>query len=81
MTRQELINLLRVAESALQDAMRVSPTALAAHTQVARGLRALADAGRCSQCGTALSLASVGRPKTYCGSTCRSAAYRARAAG
>lgn len=78
MTRQELIRVLRIAELALLEASRISPSALSAHTQVSKALRAVADDGKCAQCGAPLESAGVGRPKTYCGPTCRSAAYRDR---
>jgi hypothetical protein len=81
MTRQQLISLLRVAESALWEAATVSPGAQAAHQQIARGLRAVESADNCRQCGTALAQSAMGRPKAYCGDTCRSAAYRARRDG
>lgn len=78
MTRQELISLLRVAESALWTAATVSPEAQSAQQQIALALRAVDAADKCPQCGNPLVQPEIGRPKHYCGATCRSAAYRAR---
>jgi hypothetical protein len=78
MTRTQLISLLHVAESALWSAATVSPDALSAHQQIARGLRAVEAADNCPQCGNPLVQPEVGRPKRYCGDGCRKAAYKAR---
>lgn len=81
MTRTQLIALLRVAESALWRAANISPDALDAHQQIARGLRAVEAADNCPRCGNPLVQPEVGRPKTYCGDGCRKAAYKARRIG
>lgn len=80
MTRQELLSLLRVAESVLWAEATRSTSAMEAHQQIARGLRAAEADDKCPQCGTALVQAEVGRPKRYCAENCRKAAYRERKA-
>lgn len=78
MTRKQLISLLRVAESALWTAARVSPEAQSAQQQIHQALRAVDAADTCPQCGNPLAQPEIGRPKRYCGDACRKAAYRER---
>lgn len=84
MTRSELVNLLREANSALGDAlfgdsMKAAPTL----DRLGNALRALdaetAD-GVCASCGSALTQPATGRPRVYCGSACKKRAQRARQA-
>jgi hypothetical protein len=81
MTYQQLVSLLRVAETALWDLGQKDDNALRAQQEIARALRAVDSAANCAQCGKPLAQQGSGRPKTYCGATCRSAAYRERQAG
>lgn len=85
LTRSELLSLLRDAETVLWDAIgRNVKGAEKTHQRIALALRA-EDAsmteGACSICGKALTQPTTGRPRTYCGGTCKKRAYRASRRG
>jgi hypothetical protein len=79
MDKNELIHLLRVAETALWDAVfKDVPSAEAAHREITRALRELTDTGSCGECGKTLAQADTGRQRLYCSDKCRKAAHRKR---
>lgn len=82
MTKNELISLLRDAESVLWESVGKGISgAEETHQRIALALRAEAIAtavGMCVSCGNALTQPTTGRPRMYCGEACKKRAYRAK---
>lgn len=83
MTKSQLLSLLRDAEPVVWEAVgRNVNGAEETHRHIARALRtedAATSDGTCASCGNALTQPSTGRPRMYCGETCKKRAQRARA--
>ncbi|MCX4576575.1 hypothetical protein OHB41_26055 [Streptomyces sp. NBC_01571] len=80
MTRQQLISLLRVAESTLWELVGTNEDAARTHQEIASALRAVDAEGSCQRCGNPLANSGMGRPRRYCSDNCRKYAYAERKA-
>ncbi|OCC07526.1 hypothetical protein A3Q37_06690 [Streptomyces sp. PTY087I2] len=82
MTKNELISLLRDAESVLFDSLGKNISgAEELHQRLAAALRSEAAGtadGTCASCGNTLTQQSTGRPRVYCGEACKKRAYRSK---
>jgi hypothetical protein len=83
-TKNELLALLRDAQSALQEALygeTAGPVeTLEAISSALRAEAVLGVDGVCPVCGEAVTQPATGRPRTYCGGACKKRAQRARQA-
>lgn len=82
MTKTELLALLRDAHLALHDALYGEVEGPAATlSKIGDALRVEAVKAPdeiCPVCGNAVTQPATGRPRTYCGGTCKKRAQRAR---
>lgn len=82
MTKSELLALLRDAETVLWEALPKNVSgAEELYRRIGDALRAeaaLGADGACPVCGEAITQPATGRPRTYCGSACKTKAYRSR---
>jgi hypothetical protein len=84
-TKSELLALLRESATALEAALygdeKSAPKTLDNIHNALRAEAALGADGDCPVCGEAITQPATGRPRTYCGSACKTRAYRSRRTG